>query len=187
MAIDYVFSVAPESEWSKIYDTVNREKTKLFTVLTGYLDETTIAKIEALNNSFSSRSIDIGYRSGVAGFWLGRLGLLKQQIATQVQRKSALMNLSTDISTHSKDTFLGDEWYRFLLQCKYTLGLKAGPVFWIKMARLGRKWIVTYYNILRLTLMKLKPLVLLDLMVCYIWLSYLPDIWRLALLKLARY
>src|ERR1700681_915398 len=42
--IDCVFSVAPESEWPLIYESTDRTKTKLFSVLTGYLDDQTIAR-----------------------------------------------------------------------------------------------------------------------------------------------
>ena len=124
--IDHVFSVAPESEWPKIYDSVDFERVKFSTVLTGYLDDVTITKINALAKRVQSRSIDIGYRSGVAGYWLGRLGLLKEQVGHYFLERSARNGLIMDISTRPEDTFLGDDWYKFLLQCKYTLGVESG-------------------------------------------------------------
>src|SRR3990172_8265529 len=40
--VQYVFSVMPESEWPKIYASVDPARTKFFKVLTGYLDEDTL-------------------------------------------------------------------------------------------------------------------------------------------------
>jgi hypothetical protein len=124
--IDYVFSVAPESEWSKIYPTIDFQKVKFFNVLTGYLDEDTVSRISMLAKSAQARSIDIGYRAWGHPPWLGRYGFLKTQIADHIQEEAPLMGLVTDISTRAEDTFLGDDWYRFLLRCKYTLGVESG-------------------------------------------------------------
>lgn len=124
--MDYVFSVAPESEWSKIYPTIDLQKVKFFNVLTGYLDEDTVSRITMLAESIQDRPVDIGYRAWGHPPWLGRYGFLKTQIAECFQEKAPQTGLVTDISTHAEDTFLGDDWYRFLLRCKYTLGVESG-------------------------------------------------------------
>lgn len=124
--IDYVFSVSPESEWPKIYKTVDFNKVKFFNVLTGYLDDATVAKINALAKSVPNRPVDIGYRAWRAAPWLGRHGYLKAQIDNVFQREAPKWGLITDISTRPEDTFLGDDWYRFLLRCKYTIGIEGG-------------------------------------------------------------
>ena len=46
--IDVVCSVAPESEWPKIYPTVDRERVRFHRVLTGYLDDRTVERIERI-------------------------------------------------------------------------------------------------------------------------------------------
>jgi hypothetical protein len=124
--IDYVFSVAPESEWSKIYPTVDFEKVTFFNVLTGYLDEDTISRISLLAKTVQIRPIDIGYRAWRAEPWLGRHGFLKTEIAELFSEEAPKKGLVIDISTRAEDTFLGDDWYRFLLQCKYTIGVEGG-------------------------------------------------------------
>lgn len=124
--IDYVFSVAPETEWSKIYPTIDFQKVKFFNVLTGYLDEDTVSRIKVLAKSVQSRPIDIGYRAWGHPPWLGRYGFLKTVIADCVQEKAPQVGLVTDISTRAEDTFVGDDWYKFLLSCKYTLGVESG-------------------------------------------------------------
>ncbi|MBN1886754.1 MAG: hypothetical protein JW850_02145 [Thermoflexales bacterium] len=124
--VQHVFSVAPASEWPKIYGSVDSQRVTFFNVLTGYLDDKTVAKINNLDRSIQTRSVDIGYRAYGVRHWLGRHGFLKIQMATFFQEKVSQGRLVTDISTRSEDTFLGDEWYKFLLQCKYTLGVEGG-------------------------------------------------------------
>jgi hypothetical protein len=124
--IQHVYSVAPESEWAKIYPTVDFEKVHFHRVLTGYLDDDTIAKVNRIKNSVKVRQIDVGYRAWRAEPWLGNHGILKTKIADLFIEKADQKGLRTDISTRHEDTILGDEWYRFLLNCKYTIGVEGG-------------------------------------------------------------
>ncbi len=123
--LDGVFSVAPESEWPVIYPTVDSRKPRFFRVLTGYLDESTVTRIETLAQTTGERPIDIGYRTAVSPWW-GRFGFLKQQLADVFQDRARSRGLSMDISSRREDFFRGDDWYRFLLSCKYALGVEGG-------------------------------------------------------------
>ena len=124
--IDHVFSVAPESEWPVIYRTVDTQKVKFHRVLTGYLDDGAIGKVERLARGVPERSIDIGYRTHRIEFWLGRHGLKKETIADVFQDRAPQKGLVTDISNRIEDTIPGDDWYRFLLRCKYQIGIEGG-------------------------------------------------------------
>lgn len=124
--ITKVFSVAPESEWHKIYCSVDHKKVEFYPVLTGYLDDTLEATIARLSKEIPKKDIDIGYRAWNAEFWLGRHGLLKPLIANIFNEKAPQYGLHTDISTNDKDTLLGLDWYRFLLRSKYTIGVEGG-------------------------------------------------------------
>jgi hypothetical protein len=124
--IDHVFSVAPPTEWPEIYSTVDFRKTKLSQILTGYLDEKTVARIASLARSAPPRTIDIGYRAWRAAAWLGRHGYLKTEIADRFQELARTHGLAADISTRDRDTLLGDDWFRFLLRSKYTIGVEGG-------------------------------------------------------------
>jgi len=123
--IDVVFSLASNSQWPVIYSTVDFKKTKFFRILAGYLEETTLAKIASMAQEISERAIDIGYRTGYFPAF-GRQGLLKSQLADIFQDKSKQYVMVADISSQVKDFFAGDDWYRFLLRCKYTLGVESG-------------------------------------------------------------
>jgi len=121
-----VFSVAPPSEWPKIYTTVDHSRVQFYQVLTGYLDEKTLKTISQLAGE-TQRDLDIGYRANPA-FFLGRYGLFKSRIAEAFQAKATEFGLITDIlvSNRFKDFFWGDDWYKFMLRCKYTLGVEGG-------------------------------------------------------------
>jgi hypothetical protein len=125
VGIDQIYSVAPESEWPKIYNRVDNRKVSFFRVLTGYIDKQTLAKIHHLAMAIPDRVIDIGYRVRFAPF-LGRFGLLKVQVAELMAQKGLKWGLVTDISCQDKDAFWGDGWFEFLLRCKYTLGVEGG-------------------------------------------------------------
>ena len=124
--ISHVFSVAPPSEWEKIYSGVDQQKVKFVNVLTGYLDHSTMKTIDKLAAYDKPRTIDVGYRAWRAAAWLGRHGKLKVEIADLFNERAPAKGLVTDISTNPKDTFLGNSWYEFLLRCKYMIGVEGG-------------------------------------------------------------
>lgn len=124
--VDHVFSVSPESEWKKIYKTVDFSKVKFHPVLTGYLERHTLKRIDRMAKAVRDRDLAIGYRSWRAEPWLGRHGYLKTQLAEIFQRETAARGIKADISTRAEDTLHGDAWYEFLLRCKYTIGVEGG-------------------------------------------------------------
>jgi hypothetical protein len=124
--IGHVFSAAPASEWPKIYAGVDRERVGLSTVLTGYLEPRSVRRAERIAASVQEREIDIGYRAWHAAPWLGRHGQLKHQLADGVRQRASRHGLRVDISTREEDTLFGDDWYRFLASCKYTIGVEGG-------------------------------------------------------------
>jgi len=124
--IDHVFSAAPESEWPLIYAGVDCNRVKFHRVLTGYLEEGRVCEIQSLSRGIQDRPIDIGYRAWHASPWLGRHGRLKVSVASAVEERAPGLGLVTDISTLDKDTLLDNDWYKFLLRCRYTVGAEGG-------------------------------------------------------------
>ena len=124
--VDHVFSVAPPSEWPKIYAGVDRDRVSFSRVLTGYLDPATQARIDAILAERPERTVDIGYRAGPAKPFLGRHAMLKTEIADAVRSRAQARGLRVDISTREEDTLFGDDWYRFLASCRYTIGVEGG-------------------------------------------------------------
>jgi hypothetical protein len=124
-AVDLVCSTAAEPERAAIYERVDRERTRFCRVLTGYLDERTVDRIGTLEQS-AERTRDIGYRVKRHNPWVGRHGVRKGEIADVFARAAAERGLSADISTDDDDVLFGDDWYRFLLSSRYTIGAEGG-------------------------------------------------------------
>lgn len=124
--ISHVFSVAPPSEWKKIYNRVDFSKVKFHEVLTGYLSQKTIKKCKAITDSLTEQKIDIGYRAYKSPPWLGRHGFLKTKIADVFIAEAPKHNFVINISTEDKDTILGEDWLKFMASCKYFIGVEGG-------------------------------------------------------------
>jgi hypothetical protein len=124
--VRHIFSVAPPTEWEKIYPKLDRSKVQFDFCLTGYLDDNEIARIEGLQKQGLQRTIDIGYRATPIRHSLGYIGYLKVQITEIFKAACKGLPLSINLSNDPKDSFLGDAWYNFLLSCKYTLGVESG-------------------------------------------------------------
>ncbi len=124
--ISELFSVAPSSEWEKIYGAVDKKKTRLHHTLTGYVSGGLRDKISAIGRENIRRDIDIGYRAYKAPPWFGRFGFLKTAIAELFINKAPQAGFSTNISIEQKDTIFGDDWYRFLFRCRFVIGVEGG-------------------------------------------------------------
>jgi hypothetical protein len=121
LGVRHVFSVAPESEWPALYEGVD-----VSPALTGYLDEATVARIDRIVAEGRPRTIDVGYRTVPAKPYLGRHAMLKAGLADAVAERAPSRGLRVDLSTRAEDTFYGDDWYRFLATCRYTVGVEGG-------------------------------------------------------------
>ena len=125
--ITHVLSAAGPEDWPKIYRKLDRSRVQFRTVLTGYLDEETVRRIERLKARVIERTIDIGYRAWRAAFWLGEHGMHKVWVAERFQEAANRRGgLKTDISLRDEDTFHGDDWFEFLLRCRTTVGVEGG-------------------------------------------------------------
>jgi hypothetical protein len=121
-----LFTPLPESEWHKIYPRERSGLEHYFTVLTGYIDKPTMERIAGCNHAHKSRTIDIGYRGSSPPYWLGRAGLMKWQLTEKFLNTPVKHNMKLDLSNDAKDIFYGDDWYKFLSNCRVVLGCEGG-------------------------------------------------------------
>jgi len=120
-----ICSVQPKSVWPLIYSDI--PKIEIRSILTGYVDPIRISKSEKFLLDTNKRTIDIGYRTiGKPVPWFGRHGYLKEKIALGFTKALKDSGLRYDISTEDKDSLVGENWYEFLGNCKYTLGVEGG-------------------------------------------------------------
>lgn len=124
--VDAVMSVAPQSEWPKIYEGIDRDRVAIAPVLTGYLSEDTVERIDRIVERTPERPIGIGYRAWEGAPWLGRHGMLKRRIGEVFAEAAPARGIHTDISTEPSGVLSGDDWFRFLAGCRYTLGVEGG-------------------------------------------------------------
>lgn len=124
--VTHIFTPAGPPEWSQIYNGLDFSKVTFCNVLTGYIDEIAVQKVEKRSRRLNDRPIDIGYRSWDAPPWHGRHGQLKRKIGVAVKDSASNYTLKLDISSDYKDAFFGDAWFDFLLKCKYVLGVEGG-------------------------------------------------------------
>ena len=123
-----VFSVAPSSEWSKLYPNIDQSKVRFRQVLTGYIAESALDRMAAVaKRAPVERSEDIVYRAaGKPSPAWGSFGYLKQRLAEAVSAGARRHGLKTDISTDARDAIYGDDWYKFLASARYTIGAESG-------------------------------------------------------------
>jgi hypothetical protein len=124
VGVGHVFSVAPPSEWPALYEEL--DGVGISQVLTGYLDERTVERIDGIVATRRDRTVDIGYRTVPAKPYLGRHAALKAELSDVVGERAPARGLRVDVSKRAEDTFYGDDWYRFLASCRYTIGIEGG-------------------------------------------------------------
>ena len=124
--IDHLFSVAPPSEWPKIYPRATAAGVRFSQNLTGYLSAETVERVNRIVADHPERPVDIGYRAWGGLLSFGRHGLLRRQLEDAFGPAAAARDLRTDLSTDLADTIHGDDWFRFLASCKYVIGAEGG-------------------------------------------------------------
>lgn len=117
-SIETVFSCATAPDYYTLYPPEQSGLKHYKTVLTGYVDERTLKRIEQLREQGIVRDIDVGYRARDLPYWLGRHAQLKKRIEEELQPYSQDPSWVVDASTDPKDVFYGDDWLRFLLRCR---------------------------------------------------------------------
>ena len=124
--VDHVLTCAAPSDVAVIYGDLPARGVEFTRVLTGYLDPSTVARIERLAATSGPRTVDVAYRAWRPEFWLGRHAQLKGTIADAFEREAPRVGLSTDISVEADDTLIGDAWFRLLLRARWTIGVEGG-------------------------------------------------------------
>ncbi len=124
--VTHIFTPASEPQWPQIYRDVDFERVVFHNVLTGYVDEATVRLTARRAKRHEGRSIDVGYRSWDTWPFYGRHGLLKGEVGAAFKQRAPEYGLVADISSDRRDALLGECWFDFLLDCKYTIGVEGG-------------------------------------------------------------
>ncbi len=129
---DYGFDVVYSAVWDHravLYPRMSRQG-RILPALTGYVNDEDIEELASFARPFDDRGIDIGYRARFLPARFGRHGQIKGLLAERMQAAVEGSDLVTDISTDGDRVFLGDDWLRFLGDCRFCLGAESGSSVW---------------------------------------------------------
>lgn len=94
--------------------------------LTGFVSDELIRKGNQFAKPRGERRIDVGYRGRVLSRLYGRGGQEKIEIAHRFKAAVEGKGFVLNIGTAEADRIYGDDWYRFMGDCRFTLGVEAG-------------------------------------------------------------
>lgn len=94
--------------------------------LTGYFDQTKIGARKKMAKPHAQRSIDIGQRVNRLAPQFGEIGIRKFNIAEVVCSAAKKQGFITDFSADPGDVFLGEQWFQFLGETKFTVSCRGG-------------------------------------------------------------
>ncbi|MBL0024784.1 MAG: hypothetical protein IPO98_07080 [Saprospiraceae bacterium] len=122
--IKSIFTCFDPEDYSKAYPENLTGVRHIETVFPGYLDEESLNKWSKGLKKHENREFDLGYRARRNPFWLGFAGVLKWKITDVFKKKAE--GLNTNLSNDDKDVLYGENWYKFLGNCRCVLGVESG-------------------------------------------------------------
>jgi len=123
---DIVFTVVPKDSISIVYPKDEFPKTNFVNNLTGYAPENLNFLSREVKTPPSCRSVEIGYRGRHLPIKYGDLAREKIRIGVFVKQYCQLNNISQDIEWDEECRVYGDNWYKFIANCKAMLGSESG-------------------------------------------------------------
>jgi hypothetical protein len=123
--IDCVYTLVEPPCFSDVYQRYTHVP-QLFHTLTGYVSDSLIEIARTMTKPESARAIDVGYRARPLAFYMGRGGQEKTEIAERFLCYARGPGLKLDIKTGEQDRIYGQAWYKFLANCRGSLGVESG-------------------------------------------------------------
>jgi len=124
-SVDCVFSHVEPRYFAEVYGRC-RHVPHFEHNIPGYVTDEVRTAADRLNCESRARPVDIGYRGRSLPVWMGRGGREKHDIAGEFMRRAQHEDLVLDIEVCEKHRLYGDRWYRFLANCRCTLGVESG-------------------------------------------------------------
>jgi hypothetical protein len=94
--------------------------------LIGFADEENDRVLSSMRIDWSRRTIDVGQRVYFLPLEFGTEGRRKAELAVSFREKMTQLGLVCDISTDDADRFSGMDWFKFLSNCRSTIGRQSG-------------------------------------------------------------
>ena len=109
-----------------LYPKATAKSVMFYEALTGYVDEASYEKVARFSRPFSDRQIDVGQRIRLLAPNWGSGASLKGETAVAFADLANKAGFKCDVSTKPGDVLLGDDWYKFLGNTRFTVGAKGG-------------------------------------------------------------
>lgn len=122
---DYVFTPLTRN-LEQIYPKSIGRGVKFREAFTGYFEESTWKDLEKFSKPFNDREIDFGQRVRFLPPHLGKEADRKGYIAIEFARHASNEGFICDVSTKPEDVFVGDAWWEFLGNTKFTVSRRGG-------------------------------------------------------------
>lgn len=123
--IQHIFSLLEPQFFKKTYykyTTVDL----ITTGIPGYVSENLIVASKKYFVPDEKRMFDIGYRGRKLPVFMGKEALEKFEIADSFIKYSKNWDLKLNINTEESGRIYGDNWYKFISNCKGVIGVEAG-------------------------------------------------------------
>lgn len=125
LEISVIFSLVERDYLDRVY--LDCESVKhVFHTLTGYVSNDLLSKCSLFAKPFNERTVDFGYRARSLPYVMGKGAQEKTQIALEFSKLCQNKDYTLDFSVTNKSRIYGDDWYRFVANCKAMLGVEAG-------------------------------------------------------------
>lgn len=122
--IDVVYSVC-HSDLQTFYPELSKAAEVRFGY-TGLFEAADLALVGRFAAPWRQRPIDVGYRARRLPPYFGWFGKLKSDIADRFIEATAGSCLKTNISCEPQDALAGNDWLKFLGNCRFILGCESG-------------------------------------------------------------
>jgi hypothetical protein len=123
--IDCVYTCLEPSEFDKVYGRYTRVP-RLVSNIPGYVSDDLVEAGRRFAIPDERRTIDVGYRGRPLPPYLGRGALEKHSIGVRFGELAADSGLCLDLAGGESDRLYGDDWYRFMANCRCVLGVESG-------------------------------------------------------------
>lgn len=122
---DFVFTPLTR-DLEQIYPRSIRRGVQFREAFTGYLEDSNLKFLEKFSKPFVDREIDLGQRVRFLPPQFGKEAGRKGYLAVEFAQRAISEGFACDVSTDPKDTLIGDSWWEFLGNTRFTVSRRGG-------------------------------------------------------------
>ena len=122
---DFVFTPITQ-DLEQLYPRSMKTGVNFHEAFTGYFEQSDWVRLEQFSQPFAKRTVDIGQRVRHLPPQLGETAGKKGQLAVEFANLASDRGFLCDISTRIEDVLVGDDWWKFLGNSRFTVSRKGG-------------------------------------------------------------